>query len=688
MNDLTGITIDRYKIIRELGRGGMAVVYRATDTMLDRNVAVKMILSENSNKEKSEKLLKRFNREAKTLASLSHPNIVKVLDYGEYEGTPYLVMEFIAGGALKSKMGRPIPYAEAAALLLPVARALQHAHQQKIVHRDIKPENILINDADQPMLSDFGILKLVDLEESHGLTGTGKIVGTPAYMSPEQIRGREVDGRTDMYSLGIVLFEMITGRKPYNANTPIELSMQHLHDPIPKAKQFVRDLPAEVDQIIARSIAKNPEDRYPSMAAFAQALEKLSGTTARTTTAERRAIKAAEEKRQAEKRQAEKTQHTETKPARSLTPIYSIATVLVVIAITAAVFRQNIPFLAGTPTKTAIPITAPPTHTSVSPTPSPTKPATETPTQKSTASAPTAISASVLQPQNISQVVEINRMLRISVFEMDWIENGNGLIDAGTNAVSFIDARSAEATKISLDGGVPISMSVSKDRVYILVSGSIKVIDIETRKLIKTISPIAGGTMSIAASPDGKLLALGISNNKTQLLNAEDGSVVRNLKSNYGGWSVAFSPDSQYIVSGTSQGLLKWETATGIWQPIYSGQEKIVKNLALSHDGKIIAGGGDGFIFFWDLETGELLRQVDNEKFGVVNSLDFSPDDSMLVTGTDDGIVRIWDVSSASVIKELTGHSGQIFGVCFSPNGQNIASGANNEGSIRIWGLP
>ena len=682
MNDLTGITIDRYKIIRELGRGGMAVVYRATDSMLDRNVAVKMILAEYTSPEKSEKILKRFNREAKSLASLSHPNIVKVLDYGEYESTPYLVMEFISGGALKAKMGRPMPYAEAAALLLPVARALQHAHQQKIVHRDVKPENILINDANQPMLSDFGILKLVDVEESHGLTGTGRIVGTPAYMSPEQIRGREVDGRTDMYSLGIVLFEMITGRKPYNANTPIELSMQHLHDPIPKAKQFIRDLPAEVDQVIAKAIAKNPEDRYPNMTVFAQALEKLSGTTVRTTTAERRAIKAAEEKLQAEKARAH-----EKKPIRARMPVYgiAIAIIIIVLSISAALFRQNTAGDPGTPT--ARPTTLAPTRTKTPSTPSPTAPPTEPPTTEPTISIPT-LSAALLQTRNISQVVEVNRKIKISVFEMDWINGENGLVDGGTNAVLFINPQSTDAVKVGLDGGVPISMSISNDHLYVLVSGSIKVIDIAAHKLIKTISPITGGAMSITAAPDGKLLALGISNNKTQLINAEDGSVVRNLKSNYGGWSVAFSPDSKYIVSGTSQGLLKWETATGIWQPISGGQEKIIKNLVISHDGKIVAGGGDGFIFFWDLETGELLRQVDNGKFGIVNSLDFSPDDSLLVTGTDDGIVRVWDVSSASVLKELTGHSGPAVGVCFSPDGQNIASGANNEGSIRIWGLP
>jgi serine/threonine protein kinase len=193
--DLIGKNIDRYKIVGELGKGGMAVVYRAVDTMLDRNVAIKVIQSESGNQEK---FTKRFLRESKTLANLSHPNIVKVLDYGEYEGAPYLVMEFISGGALKAMIGKPIPYAEAAAMLVPMARALHYAHQQKIVHRDVKPENILINDSGQPMLSDFGILKLVDLEESRGLTGTGKIVGTPAYMSPEQIRGREVDGRADV----------------------------------------------------------------------------------------------------------------------------------------------------------------------------------------------------------------------------------------------------------------------------------------------------------------------------------------------------------------------------------------------------------------------------------------------------------------------------------------------------------
>jgi len=685
MNDLIGTTIERYKILSELGHGGMAVVYRATDTMLDRNVAVKMILTETTNRDKTQKLLRRFNREAKTLAGLSHPNIVKVLDYGEHENMPYIVMEYISGGALRKILGRPIPYAEAAAMLAPIAHALQHAHRKKIVHRDVKPENILINDSNQPMLSDFGILKFVDVEESQGLTGTGKIVGTPAYMSPEQIRGREVDGRADMYSLGIVFFEMVTGRKPFNANTPIELSMQHLHDPIPKAKQFIRDLPLEVDKVIAKSIAKDPEDRYPNMAAFAQALEKLSGTTARTTTAERRAIKAAEEKQKAEKdRQGKEKQVRELSPRGYVL----IAAIILVLGIPGFIFRQNIVGLVAPSTQTAVPAT--PTIEPTKPPPSPTAvPQSTNTTQPENTSTPVAtLSPKLLRIDNVGQVVQINRMDGISVLQMDWIEDNNWLINAGTNTVSFIDAKQAQvAQKVGLDGGIPLSMAIADKRIYILLNDSIKVIDTETFKVVKTINPISGGLISIAASPDGSLLALGISDNKTQLINPEDGSVVRNLKSNYGGWSVAFSPDSQYIISGTSQGILKWKTASGIWQITNGGQNKTIKSLAFSHDGKTIVGGGEGFIYFWNVESGELIHKVEEDQYGVVSSLDFSPDDSMVVSGSADGTVRIWDAGSATLLKELLGHSSQIFGICFSPDGENIASGAN-EGTILLWGLP
>lgn len=679
--DLTGKNIDRYKVVSELGRGGMAIVYRAIDTMLDRNVAIKIILPEGAN---TEKFVRRFKREAKTLANLSHPNIVKVLDYGEFEGNPYLVMEYISGGALKANMGKPIPYAEAAATLVPIARALHYAHQQRVVHRDVKPENILINESGQPMLSDFGILKLVDVEESRGLTGTGRIVGTPAYMSPEQIRGREIDGRADIYSLGVVFFEMVTGRKPYNAGTPIELSMQHLHDPIPKAKQFVRDLPPEVEQVIVKSMAKSPEDRYQSMLALAQDLEKLSGASERIT-AERRAVK--------EEASAGKTQK------KTLLPAFIAASLLVVIGISTVLFGEDILGFIGrekpsvaAPTGTSAGVIAPtqtPKNTKAPPTQSNTPRPSATPTVFDFITiTPSAVPDIIIQPSNAAQVTEVRRVDRISVIKMDWVENGNWLINAGSNALSFINPATATVEqRINLPGDIPLSMGVASTdgRVYILVNAGIRVVDMQTFKTLDTFT-VTGGAKSLATSPDGKLLALGISDNKVQILNASDGSVKRNLRSNYGGWSVAFSPDSTLVVGGTSQGMLMWDTETGVWLPVLGGESNTIKSLVFSNDGTMLAGGGNGAIYIWDVAGSDLKFQVTGA-FGDVNSLDFSPDDSMLVSGSEDGIVRLWNTASGALIRELTGHTSQIFGVCFSPDGRFIASGAN-EGSIRIWGLP
>jgi len=188
----------------------MATVYKAYVTCLERNAAVKIILPQ---KQQSEKFLKRFECEAKALAGLSHPNIVKVLDYGDYDGVPFIVMEYVHGGTLKKKLGKPIPWAEAADLLAPIAWALEcaHKHPQKIVHRDVKPSNILLTQSGEPMLSDFGVAKILETEETMDLTGTGVGVGTPEYMSPEQGLGHGVDHRADIYALGVVFYEMVSG---------------------------------------------------------------------------------------------------------------------------------------------------------------------------------------------------------------------------------------------------------------------------------------------------------------------------------------------------------------------------------------------------------------------------------------------------------------------------------------------
>jgi len=279
MADLTGHDLGRYHLTERLGEGGMATVYKAYDTRLETDVAVKVIRTENLAPSVYERSIKRFTREAKALARLTHPNIVKVTDYGEYDGKPYLVMPYLPGGTLKQRLGKPMPWKEAVKLLLPIAEALDFAHSQNMIHRDVKPSNILLTERGQPMLGDFGIAKILDLEETADLTGTGMGIGTPEYMAPEQWTGK-TSTQSDQYALGVVLYEMLTGRKPYTADTPAAILLKQATEPLLRPSQFARDLPEKVEKLLLKALAKNPVDRYPSMGDLASAMETLLTVTA------------------------------------------------------------------------------------------------------------------------------------------------------------------------------------------------------------------------------------------------------------------------------------------------------------------------------------------------------------------------------------------------------------------------
>ncbi|MEW5939212.1 MAG: SUMF1/EgtB/PvdO family nonheme iron enzyme [Chloroflexota bacterium] len=265
MAGLVGQSVDRYHILEQLGEGGMAIVYKAYDTRLERDVAVKVIRTEKLTLDTMSKSLKRFEREAKSLGKLTHPNIVPITDYGEYEGKPYLVMPYLPGGTLKAKLGKPLPWNEAVELILPIAEALAYAHSQHTIHRDVKPSNIILTQSGRPMLTDFGIAKILDLEETQELTGTSAAMGTPEYMAPEQARAKSVDHRADIYALGIVLYEMATGRKPFIADTPMSVLIMQATEPLPPPRKFAPSLSERAERILIKALAKRPEDRYQTM---------------------------------------------------------------------------------------------------------------------------------------------------------------------------------------------------------------------------------------------------------------------------------------------------------------------------------------------------------------------------------------------------------------------------------------
>ncbi len=280
--DLTGRTLGGYRIVSPLGQGGMAEVYKGYQPTLDRYVAVK-VLSPRFAADVA--FYERFQREATAIARLRHPNIVQVFDFGTVENLTYMVMEYIAGPTLKQRMREVraqeglLPRAEVLSIVREVASALDYAHARGLIHRDVKPANILLRHAwgdkavleSEPyaVLTDFGVVKML---EGVQFTATGMTLGTPDYMSPEQARGDEVTPASDLYALGVVVYEMLVGQLPFSADTPLAVLLKHMTDAPPSACTLKPDLPAGVDEVLGRALAKSPADRFKSAGEFAAAL--------------------------------------------------------------------------------------------------------------------------------------------------------------------------------------------------------------------------------------------------------------------------------------------------------------------------------------------------------------------------------------------------------------------------------
>lgn len=277
--------IGRYQIKAELGRGGMATVYLAHDPRFNRAVAIKLLPHELLHQPT---FRARFEREAKIVAALDVPSIVPVYDYGEEDGQPYLVMRYMSGGTLAERLEKgSIPLPETARIISALAAALDEAHKQGFIHRDIKPSNILFDHRGNPFISDFGTALIT--QASVKLTDTGGAVGTPAYMSPEQIRGeRALDGRSDLYSLGIITYEMLSGKHPYQTNTPIGVAVRHIIDPVPRILDSQPNLPPYCQAVITRALAKDREDRFATATDYAQALNQAALTHITALSAQQR----------------------------------------------------------------------------------------------------------------------------------------------------------------------------------------------------------------------------------------------------------------------------------------------------------------------------------------------------------------------------------------------------------------
>jgi serine/threonine protein kinase len=275
MDSLIGQQLGQYEILSRIGAGGMATVYRARQKSVDRDVAIKVIRSDLM---EEADFAERFQREARTIASLSHLHILKVFDYGQEHGLVYLVMELLEGGSLSRyvRSGGPLSMYKASKMLDQIASALDYAHQRGIIHRDLKPDNVLLDKAENAFLTDFGIAKLIN--ETTNLTRTGMVMGTPAYMAPELWSGQSADTRADIYALGVIMFEMLTAKSPFLGDTPFRSMHMHIYEPPPSVLSINPSLPSGLDTVLGIALAKDREARYSSAGLFAESFRALMTT--------------------------------------------------------------------------------------------------------------------------------------------------------------------------------------------------------------------------------------------------------------------------------------------------------------------------------------------------------------------------------------------------------------------------
>src|SRR3954451_18098253 len=261
---------DRYELEELVGTGGMSSVFRAHDRLLDRKVALKVLHEQYT---ADADYVERFRHEARAVAALSHPNIVTVIDRGEHEGRQFIVFEYVAGENLKRLIERrgPAPVATALELAMQIGRGLSFAHQQGLVHRDVKPQNVLLNGDGQAKVTDFGIARSLDVQ--HGMTQTGTVLGTFDYIAPEQAQGHRVDEHTDVYSLGVVLYELLTGEVPFPGENFVAVAMRHINEPPPPIRDRRPDVSPRLEAAVHRAMAKDPADRFQTMAELADELE-------------------------------------------------------------------------------------------------------------------------------------------------------------------------------------------------------------------------------------------------------------------------------------------------------------------------------------------------------------------------------------------------------------------------------
>ncbi len=654
MAELIGKRLGQYEILDIIGRGGMATVYRAHQPSMDRDVAVKVISGELSS---NPDFIARFEYEARLIAHLQHAHILPVYDFGREDQILYLAMRLVDGGSLDQRLRQgPLPLTDVGRLFPQIASALTYAHNEGVVHRDLKPNNILLDKSGNPYLTDFGIAKLV--QSSVAMTATGTVMGTPSYMSPEQWRGGTLDARADIYALGVMLYEMLTGKLPFIGETPFVLMYKHFDEVPPFVTTVNPGVPQSVDMVIHRAMAKDPADRYSSADEMAEDLAGVLAGQAPIT--------------------------IKRKPSDGSTSQPDT----IVLGGDATEIPTQVPtVLADEPHRADVKV----------------------PTSRRTLLIALGLIVIVLvagvviylatRPTSFHEIRRLEGHTD-AVEAVTWSPDGSKLASGGDdNTIRIWNASSGE-TLFTLHGhnNTITALAWSPDGKKLASTSDDKTLRVwnpENGEPLATLTgDSSGGPRYLAWSKDSAKLAIGNDNGNVQLWDmSSDPVTLRNEQ----GWitPVALSPDGTKIANGTAGNAIQlWDLTNRKLLDSFPAHNDLVYFLAWSPDGsRLASASSDGTVRLWDMAGANHLALLTlNAHASGVNKVRWSPDGRYLVTssgfinlgGVDDPTVRIWDAETGKLLYTLEGHTKPVLDVAWSPDGTRLAT-VSFDTTVRIW---
>lgn len=650
---LTGTHIDRYEIRESIHKSDVLGIYKAYDTKLERFVLVKTIIHSN---DYSQEAVDYFLAESRSLAKLAHPNIAKVLDFGYKNGNLYLISEFVPGVSLSALMNNPIPWQTATNILLPLTNALVYAHSRGIIHRDLKPDNIIINNDDQPILSDFSLMRIIEEEETRDMTGTNVGLGSPGYISPEQGQGLTVDFRSDIYSLGVIFFEMVTGKKLFYATSSMEIVIQHIMADPPKPRSIIPTLPKMVETVILNALSKEREKRYQTMEEFSDALKAII-----------------------EASNLEKSKSTR----RPIHIVFSVVGIVLLLAVagfiiwnqmTTSVLEPQIvtnspKIETELPRVTSIPISASATPASSSPI-----------TPAASLEGPFAIyrfpnlpviSGTSLPPSqpltmnNVGAIKELARWEKPDIRQLAFINNDQVLLAATSAGIYLYDPKDLSARLFFDTQGALAAFAVSDDDEWVATAGengAIAIWNILDGKLLYQLKDKdykAKTILSIDFSPDKSKLVFSDSSKNIHFWNIKQDqyySFKKRLGANAN--KVIFLDEGDTVISGGDENrIMVWDVATtDLKRDSNLATSQTINDMALSADNRYLAVALDEAIFeIWDLSTKQKINTIkDPDILKAFTFITFLPNQSTILTGSADGFIRGWNVSGSTPLWEVT----------------------------------